>query len=47
MEIWNFKIEIFLVRHWKQIIMLMQLNGILELIQVKFCFNSSDNKCEV
>lgn len=47
MEILNFKIKILLVRNWKEIIMLMQLNGILELIQVRFYFNLSDNKCEV
>lgn len=47
MEILNFKIEILLARQWKQIIMLMQLNGILELIQVRFYFNALDNKCEV
>lgn len=47
MDIRNLKIKILLVRHSKQIIMLMQLNGILEVIQVGFYFNSSDNKHEV
>lgn len=47
MDIRNLKIKILLVRHSKQIIMLMQLNGILEVIQVRFYFNSSDNKHEV
>lgn len=35
------------MRYWNQIMMLMQFNGILQLIQISLYFNAPDINCEV